>query len=103
MEKTTFILNNLEQKINYTKEIEICTAGKDNTEPEKINSILFLLDKSNFWQSKFKSDKEKKEIAKALLLDVEKHGRALFETIRFKYSITKITTIIHNPKQIQLL
>lgn len=103
MEKTTFILNNLEQKTNYTKEIEICTAGKDNTEIEKINSILFLLDKSNFWQSKFKSEKEKKEISKKLLLDVEKFGRALFETIKNKYSITKITTIINNPKQIHLL
>jgi hypothetical protein len=103
METTTFILNNLEAKINYTKEIEICTAGKDNTQAEKINSILFLLDKSNFWASKFKSDKEKKETAKQLLNDVEKKGRALFETVKYKYSITKFTTVINHPEQLQLL
>jgi len=103
MEKTTFILNNLEQKINYVKEIEICLTGKDSTQPEKIKSILFLLDKVNFWASKFKSDKEKIETAKALLNDVEKHGRALFETIKYKYSITKLTTVINHPEQLTLL
>ena len=103
METTTFILNNLEAKINYTKEIEICTAGKDNTQSEKINSILFLLDKSNFWSSKFKSDKEKKETAKLLLSYIERDGRALFETIKYKYSITKFTTVINYPEQLQLL
>jgi len=103
MEKTTFILNNLEQKINYVKEIEICLTGKDSTQPEKIKSILFLLDKVNFWASKFKSEKEKIQIAKALLSDVDKYGRALFETIKYKYSITKITTVVNNPKQLTLL
>jgi hypothetical protein len=103
METTTFILNNLEQKINYVKEIEICLTGNDSTQPEKIKSILFLLDKVNFWASKFKSDKEKTEIAKALLMDVEKYGRALFETIKNKYSITKTTTVINHPKQLTLL
>lgn len=103
METTTFILNNLEQKINYVKEIEICLTGKDSTQNEKINSILFLLDKVNFWASKFKSDKEKKETAKLLLFDVEKKGRALFETIKYKYSITKFTTVINHPEQLNLL
>jgi len=103
MEKTTFILNNLEQKINYVKEIEICLTGKDSTQPEKIKSILFLLDKTNFWASKFKSDKEKIKYAKELLNDVEKYGRALFETIKYKYSITKITTVINHPEQLKLL
>jgi hypothetical protein len=103
MEKTTFILNHLEQKANYIKEIEICLTGKDSNEPEKINSILFLLDKCNFWHSKFKSDKEKKETAKLLLSYIERDGRAFFETIKNKYSITKFTTVTYHPEQLQLL
>lgn len=103
MEKTTFILNNLEQKINYVKEIEICLTGKDSTQPEKIKSILFLLDKCNFWASKFKSDKEKIKFANELLKDINTKGRAIFETIKNKYSITKITTVINHPKQLSLL
>jgi hypothetical protein len=103
MEKTTFVLNNIEQKINYQKEIEICTAGKDNTPEDKIKSILFLFEKSNFWQSKFKSDKEKIQAAKIALLEIDKKGRYFFETIKNKYSITKITTIAQTSKQLELL
>ena len=103
MNKTTFVLNNIEQKINYQKEIEICTAGKDNTQIEMINSILFLFEKCDFWKSKFKSDKEKKEFAKTALLEVDKNGRFYFETIKNKYSITKFTTIVENSKQLNLL